>query len=103
EEWLIAYPKGRAQKWFSRGFDRERQSSEFRFSEFLAGQKVVWQKATRNNALFLSTAVQLNSDQLKPVFNWFKDKLRPAQVRGWDAGFTAFLCGEDKSKSRVLD
>jgi len=70
EEWLIAYPKGRAQRWYSRGFNKSKNKSEYKFSDFLLGQKSVWQNATRANALFLSTAVQLNSDQLKPVFNW---------------------------------
>ncbi len=61
EEWLIAFPKGRPQRWFSREFDRQTQSYEYKFSDYLVGQKSVWQNSTRMNALFLSTAVQLNS------------------------------------------
>jgi uncharacterized protein len=102
EEWLIAYPKGRAQRWFTRAFNEKSQSPEYKFSEFLLGQKSVWQKATRNNALFLSTAVQLNSDQLKPIFNWFKDKLRYTR-RGWKSGITVSLCSSESEKNRVLD
>ena len=30
---------------------------------------------TRANALYLSTAVQFNSEQLKPIFLWFRDQL----------------------------
>ena len=30
---------------------------------------------TRSNALYLSTAVQFNSEQLKPIFLWFRDQL----------------------------
>ncbi len=103
EEWLIAYPKGRAQKWYSRGFNKSNNKSEYKFSDFLLGQKSVWQGATRANALFLSTAVQLNSDQLKPVFNWFKETLRSANVFGWGLGFTASLCEKENSKARVLE
>lgn len=103
EEWLIAYPKGRAQRWYSRGFNKSKNTSEYKFSDFLLGQKSVWQNATRSNALFLSTAVQLNSDQLKPVFNWFKETLRPANVGGWGPEFTASLCEKEKTKLRVLE
>jgi len=103
EEWLIAYPKGRAQRWYSRGFNKKTNESEYKFSDFLTGQKSVWQNSTRSNALFLSTAVQLNSEQLKPVFNWFKDMLRPANVGGWGPGFTASLCEKSSTKNRVLD
>ncbi len=103
EEWLIAYPKGRPQRWFARGFDEKTQSPEFKFSEFLTGQKSVWQKATRNNALFLSTAVQLNSEQLKPVFSWFKDKLKLTRIGGWNPGFSASLCDDSTGKTRILE
>jgi len=103
EEWLIAYPKGRAQRWYSRGFNKDKNTSEYKFSDFLLGQKSVWQNATRSNALFLSTAVQLNSDQLKPVFNWFKETLRPVNVDGWGPGFTASLCEEGKTKAKILE
>ena len=103
EEWLIAYPKGRAQRWYSRGYHKDKESSEYKFSDFLLGQKSVWQHATRSNALFLSTAVQLNSEQLKPVFNWFKETLRPANVGGWGPSFTASLCEKDDTKSKILE
>lgn len=102
EEWLIAYPKGRPQRWFSRSFNAKTQSSDYKFGDSLTGQKSVWQSATRTNALFLSTAVLLNSEQLKPVFNWFKKKLRPADVGGWGPSYTATLCDEEVTKKRIL-
>jgi len=102
EEWLIAYPKGRPQRWFSRSFNSKTKLSEYKFSDYLTGQKSVWQSATRTNALFLSTAVLLNSEQLKPVFNWFKKRLRPTDVGGWGPSFTATLCDEAVTKKRVL-
>lgn len=100
DEWLIAYPKGRPQRWFSRINDQDTGNSLYHFSESLTGRKSVWKSATRKNALFLSTAVQLNSDQLKPVFNWFKEKLK---IGGSSVSFTASVCDDDKStKKRVL-
>lgn len=103
EEWLIAYPKGRAQRWYSRRLNKGKKTSEYKFSDFLSGQKSVWQNATRANALFLSTAVQLNSKQLKPVFNWFKETFRPVNIGGLGPGFTASLCEADATKNRVLE
>ncbi len=102
EEWLIAFPKGRAQRWFSRAFNSEKNNYEYKFSDNLLGQRSVWQNSTRSNALFLSTAIQLNSDQLKPVFNWFKEKLRPTNINGWGPSFTASLCENNESKEQVL-
>jgi hypothetical protein len=40
-----------------------------------AQQHKLWQESTRDNALFLSTAVQLNNTQLRPVFDWLTRKL----------------------------
>ncbi|EOX3354466.1 ATP/GTP-binding protein, partial [Vibrio cholerae] len=56
-----------------------------------------------SNSLFLSTAVQLNSDQLKPAFNWFKEKLRPTNVSRWGPTFTASRCEDEGSKEQILD
>ncbi len=40
EEWLFAYPEGRAQKWFQRAYDPETGKDEYRFSTtFLGGRK----------------------------------------------------------------
>lgn len=103
DEWLIAFPKGRAQRWYSRRFNTKTERSEYKFSDLLTGQKLIWRDVTRANALFLSTAVQLNSEQLKPVFNWFKETLRPANVGGWGPSFTVSLCDTDSTKVKVLD
>lgn len=75
EEWLFAYPSGRVQQWFTRKYDKTTGKSQWKFSKFFTGKKQVWKEATRNNSLFLSTAVQLNNEQLVPVFNWFQQDL----------------------------
>ncbi len=102
EEWLLAYPKGRAQRWFTRVWLAEQNRFEWELGNNLAGEKQLWQKSTRDNALFLSTAVQLNSEQLQPVFDWFKTTLRMANVDGWGPSFSAHLC-ENNEKSKVMD
>ena len=103
DEWLFAYPKGRAQRWYTRRFNKQKNKSEYKFSDLLIGQKSVWQNATRSNALFLSTAVQLNSEQLKPIFNWFKEILRPIGLGGLSPTFTASICEEEKAKDKVVN
>lgn len=102
EEWLLAYPKGRAQRWFARIWMEEQNQFEWELGTNLSGEKQLWQKSTRDNALFLSTAVQLNSEQLQPVFDWFKSKLRLANVGGWGPSFSAELC-ESEKKSKVME
>lgn len=102
DEWLLAYPKGRPQRWFGRVWDAEKNRYEWELGNNLAGEKQLWQKSTRDNALFLSTAVQLNSEQLQPVFDWFKTTLRLANVGGWSPSFSASLC-EQATKTKVMD
>ncbi len=89
EEWLLAYPKGRPQRWFGRAWCDETQSYDWVFGNNLSGEKQLWQKSTRGNALFLSTAVQLNSEQLQPIYDWFKTTLCMANLGGWTPGFSA--------------
>ena len=78
KEWLVAYPLGRAQRWFEREYDAESQKDRWWFGpNFMAerAERKVWQEFTRANALFLSTAIQLNNAQLRPAFNWITQKL----------------------------
>ena len=66
-EWLYAWPSGRVQRWL------HRQDGEWTFGDKLIGARHVWRRATRPDALYLSTAVALNSNQLKPIVDWFRD------------------------------
>lgn len=102
EEWLLAYPKGRPQRWFNRAWDPTDQRYDWELGNNLTGEKQLWQKSTRDNALFLSTAVQLNSEQLQPIFDWFKNTLRLVNVGGWGPAFSASLC-ESSGKARIMD
>lgn len=79
EEWLFAFPEKRAQKWFYRKRVSEADSSEnyvWDFGPSLRGPKKSWAAATRDNALFLTTSVQLKAEILAPVHAWFRNKLR---------------------------
>lgn len=98
DEWLFAYPKNHAQKWFERIWNEENKSYDWKFSSFLLGSKQIWLQSTRENALFLTTAVQLNSEQLKPIFDWFNDALHFANSDRFDPIFTANLCENGRKK-----
>lgn len=74
EEWLFAYPSGRAQQWFSRAYVEKSNEYRWKFSKYFKGSKQVV-GLTRNNVLFLSNAVKLNNEQLVPVFSWFQKDL----------------------------
>lgn len=71
EEWLSVYPKGKEQAWFSRQYDDLSDTYIWKDSKFFKGQKENWKKNTRHDQLFLSSAVHLNSEQLKPIYDWF--------------------------------
>ncbi len=74
-EHLLVYKAFKPQRWFERHFDAETGKDVYDFGPGLKGAKNLWEGATRPNALFLSMAVQLNSEALRPVFDWFVNQL----------------------------
>ncbi len=88
QEWLFAYPSGRAQQWFSRVYDKKSDKYEWKFSKFFKGEKHVIE-LTRSDVLFLSNSVKLNNKQLIPVFSWFqKDLVLIDSARGRGLSYT---------------
>lgn len=74
-EHLLVYKAFKPQRWFERFFDAENDKDVYDFGHEFKGAKSLWEGATRPNALFLSMAVQLNSETLRPVFDWFANGL----------------------------
>lgn len=71
-EWLIVYRHSKGQQWFERKYDaRKKEDVWAPFSTHFKGARETWRKTTRPQALFLTNAVQLNSEQLMPLFDWF--------------------------------
>ena len=106
-EWLLAYPEGRPQRWYERKYDQQKGSDTWYFGSRFSGPRTmidVWQKATRQNGLFLSTAIQLNNEQLKPVFNWFQQKLAVI-LPGGDINlqFSIEQCASEDGKKKVME
>ena len=104
-EWLFAYPSGSAQRWFQRRYDAATNKDVYKFSAFLDEGKARQErtKHTIANNLYLSVAVQKNSQKLLPVFTWFQKKLQiiPSMSR-IGAGSTSNLCLEPEGKSKIL-
>jgi AAA15 family ATPase/GTPase len=74
-EWMVAYPEGRAQRWFEREYSAETDKQKWWFGPKFRGEKKTLQDRTRNNGLFLSSAINLNNAQLRPAFSWLTEKL----------------------------
>jgi len=78
KEWLVAYPQGRAQRWFEREYDSQTDSEKWWFGPNFKAERAerkVWQGFTSANVLFLSNAIKLNNAQLRPAFTWITQKL----------------------------
>jgi len=67
-ETLLVYRSVKPTRLFERRLSDDGQTYHFEFSSYLSGPRKLWQESTRPNALFLSTAAQLNSEVLNPVF-----------------------------------
>lgn len=106
EEWLFAYPQGRAQKWFHRVWDAKQGREAYKYSPHFSEKKLreSWAKQTLENTLYLSKAVQNKQEQLRPVFEWFKERLRviPAPQALTD-DYTKKRCQDALDRRRILD
>jgi uncharacterized protein len=104
-EWLTVYRTGKGQKWFDREWDEETGEELWgSFSTHFTGPRETWRKATRPQALFLTTAAQLNSELLKPLFDWFREGLVVLQAVGMvGLGLALQRFDEAGFKERLLD
>ena len=79
-EWLFSKPNEsdtRTRVLFQREYDSENGTYYWNVSKkHIKGEKELWKKSTRANALFLSTAIQLQSEALKDIFDWIVRNLR---------------------------
>ncbi|KTT02134.1 hypothetical protein NS212_03045 [Pseudomonas parafulva] len=102
-EWLFAYPSGHQQKWYQREYIEESGEYIYTWSKLFQGgrRRTDWKLHTRPNALFLSAAIQLNNEQLKPAFNWFRRRLATIDPSTLGARFT--IASLDDQKDDVLN
>jgi AAA15 family ATPase/GTPase len=103
-ERLLVYKAFKPQRWFERRFDAKSGRDEYEFGPGLKGAKSLWEGATRPNALFLSVAVQLNSEALRPVFGWFVDHLVIFNEQSpLSAQFSVQMLKQDKQRKAICE
>lgn len=103
-ESLLVYRTSKPTQWFSRRTKDDGESYEYAFSTQLTGPRKLWQESTRPNALFLSTAAQLNSELLGPVFRWIAESFvfLPAGAIG-NPEFTTALLATGEGRATICD
>ena len=93
-EKLLVYRTGKSQRWFERHFELATHNEAWApFSPSFNGPREMWRKATRSKALFLSTAVQLKSEQLAPLVQWMENSV--------DIVFSTGAMDVDRSAARM--
>ncbi|MYA87212.1 MAG: ATP-binding protein [Boseongicola sp. SB0662_bin_57] len=105
EEWLFERPSAtrKQRQIFTREFDPESDTYRWETSAtHLKGERESWKAQTRDNALFLSTAVQLNAKPLKRPANWLRRGFRTIPEVESVRLFTARHLDNDDWKKRVM-
>ena len=105
EEWLFCRPNstGRERHIFTREYDEDKGAYDWSISSLhLKGERESWKEQTRENALFLSTAVHLNAEDLKGVYHWLETQLRIMNATPHDS-YTASRFDEDGWSHRVVN
>lgn len=104
EEYLFVFKGAREQAWFQRLWNQENNAYDWApFSRSFKGKLSDIREATRDNALFVSTAVQLNNEALAPVMEWFQKVLAVAPMYSLHYGFSAMQIEKnDTHKNDIL-
>lgn len=78
-EWLYSRTSKKASRtraMFTREYDEKSDGYHWYINELLIpGEREAWRNSTRQNALFLTTAVELNSEALTKPYNWIANSL----------------------------
>jgi AAA15 family ATPase/GTPase len=101
EEWLHATPQGgekqTPQTWLMRN------QGDFKIGSMIKGEKTAWKNVTRDNALFLSTAVQFESENFQKPFDWICHKLEIfIKAETFTPRFTAKAICKYNQKKRIM-
>lgn len=107
EEWLFSRPRssGRQRRIFTRIFDEKKRDYEWEISSLhLKGERESWRSQTRPDALFLSTAVQLDAQGLKGPYDWFRKKFEIVDFKHSELSvqYTLSRFGEEGWRERIL-
>lgn len=105
EEWMLAYPQGRAQKWFHRVLDPSTGKDVYKFSSSFEGgrKRQDWANETLENTLFFSKAIQNKHEQLRPAFDWFRERLRIVSApHALSSGYSVKCCSKEEGRRRIV-
>ena len=105
EEWLFERPSAtrKQRQIFTRQYDPERDAYQWETNAtHLKGQRQSWKAQTRENALFVSTAKQLNAEPLERPFSWLSRGLRTIHDVESIGRYTASRLDDDGWKCRVI-
>ncbi len=103
-EQLMVWRTAKPTQWFSRHLDDDGERYTYEFSAYLTGPRKLWQESTRPNALFLSTAAQLNSELLGPVARWLVQSMVYLPADGAiDISHTTALLGSPEGRTAIKD
>jgi len=105
EEWLFERPSAtrKQRQIFIREYDASQEAYQWETSAtHLKGERQSWISQTRENALFISTAVQLNAEPLKRPFDWLTRRLRTIFDFELIGQYTASRLNDDDWKGRVM-
>ena len=106
-ERLLVYEHDKAQRWFARAVtdSGDGENTNWRpFSGSFHGPRAMWRSATRPQALFLTTAAQLNAAQLHPLYHWFETGLSLVSAsQTANLSSMAMWIQDDSRKERLLD
>jgi len=76
EEWLVAYPKSRAQRWYERRFDPGTDQTYWTFRNVVKRYGSLLKERTRENGLALSRGAELNIMEMIHLYRWFTSAMR---------------------------
>ncbi len=105
EEWLFERPSAtrKQRQIFTREYDPESDAYQWETSAtHLKGERQSWKAQTRDNALFVSTAIQLNAEPLKRPTDWLRRGFRTILDVESILPITAQLLTDDAWKERVM-
>lgn len=106
KEWLFMKPNApgtRMRSVYEREYIEESNSYSWSLNEsILKGERETWKESTRPNALFLSTAVQLNAKPLQAPYDWITNSFRVTNAPHLSNEFTSMLCKDKSSREHVI-
>ena len=102
EEWLSIYPKGKERNWFHREYNQNKKEYDWKISDHIKGEKISWKNQTRDDQLFLSVAVHRNSEQLRPVYEFFANNIYIIQTDRISNELSKTICKKSEKDKFII-